>query len=146
MRILVVHGPNLNMLGVRDPKLYGKKTLSEIDALLQKRAKELGVEVSCFQSNSEGALADFVQAQSPGADGIIVNPGALTHYGLSLRDVLCDAAIPVIEVHLSNIYAREEWRKYSVIAPISIGQISGLGWRGYVAALEIMVDMKAEGG
>jgi 3-dehydroquinate dehydratase-2 len=96
-----------------------------------------------LQSNSEGALIDFIQAESAKADGIIVNPGALTHYGYSLREALVDSAVPVIEVHLSNIYAREEWRHKSVIAPIATGQISGLGWRGYIAALEILVAEKA---
>lgn len=144
MKILLIHGPNLNMLGKRDRGIYGDKTLSEIDSLIEKRAQELGVEVLTFQSNSEGALIDFIQTESLKAEGIIINPGALTHYGLSLRDTLADSALPVIEVHLSNIYAREEWRQKSVIAPIARGQISGLGWRGYIAALEILVAEKAQ--
>lgn len=143
MKILVIHGPNLNMLGKREPELYGDKTLVEIDTLVEKRARELEVEVLCFQSNSEGALIDFIQTQAPGADAIIINPGAFTHYSLSLRDALIVSDLPVIEVHLSNIYAREEWRHKSVIAPIARGQISGLGWRGYIAALEIMAAEKA---
>ena len=143
MKILVIHGPNLNMVGKREKALYGDKALAEIDALIEKRGQELAVEVLSFQSNSEGALIDFIQAETPKADAIIINPGALTHYGLSLRDALADAALPVIEVHLSNIYAREEWRHKSVIAPIARGQISGLGWRGYIAALEILIAEKA---
>jgi len=143
MRILVIHGPNLNMLGKREAAIYGDKTLAEIDTLIEKRARELGVEVLCFQSNSEGALIDFIQAEAPKADAIIINPGAFTHYGLSLRDALVDSALPVIEVHISNIYAREVWRHKSVIAPIARGQISGLGWRGYIIALEIMAAEKA---
>lgn len=143
MKILVIHGPNLNMVGKREKALYGDKTLAEIDALVEKRGQELAVEVSGFQSNSEGVLIDFIQAEAPKADAIIINPGALTHYGLSLRDALVDSALPVIEVHLSNIYAREEWRHKSVIAPIARGQISGLGWRGYIAALEILIAEKA---
>ncbi len=127
------------MLGQRERAIYGDKTLAEIDSLMKKRAEELGVEVLTLQSNSEGALIDFIQAEAPQADAIIINPGALTHYGLSLRDALADSALPLIEVHLSNIYAREEWRQRSVIAPIVRGQISGLGWRGYIAALEILV-------
>jgi len=127
------------MLGQRERATYGDKTLAEIDSLIKKRAEELGVEVLTLQSNSEGALIDFIQAEAPQAEGIIINPGALTHYGLSLRDALADSALPLIEVHLSNIYAREEWRQRSVIAPIARGQISGLGWRGYIAALEILV-------
>lgn len=143
MKILVIHGPNLNMVGKREKALYGDKTLAEIDALVEKRGQELAVEVLGFQSNSEGVLIDFIQAEAPKADAIIINPGALTHYGLSLRDALVDSALPVIEVHLSNIYAREEWRHKSVIAPIARGQISGLGWRGYIAALEILIAEKA---
>ncbi len=143
MKILVIHGPNLNMVGKREKALYGDKTLAEIGALVEKRGQEMAVEVLSFQSNSEGALIDFIQAEAPQADAIVINPGALTHYGLSLRDALADSALPVIEVHLSNIYAREEWRHKSVIAPIAKGQISGLGWRGYIAALEILIAEKA---
>jgi len=139
MKILVVHGPNLNLLGKRKREIYGDKTLEEVNSLLQQQAKELGVEIITFQSNSEGTLIDFIQAESPAAEGIIINPGALTHYGLSLRDALGDTNLPVIEVHLSNIYAREEFRQRSVIAPIAKGQISGLGWRGYIAALRTLV-------
>ena len=139
MKILVIHGPNLNMLGSRQVAIYGNKTLSEIDSLLQQRASELGVELETFQSNYEGALVDFVQEKSQEAAGIIINPGALTHYGLSLRDALADTSLPMIEVHLSNIHAREEFRQRSVIAPIARGQIAGLGWHGYIAALEILV-------
>ena len=144
MKILVIHGPNLNMLGSRQTALYGTKTLAEIDSLLKKRAQELGVELIAFQSNHEGELIDFIQKNFKGAAGIIINPGALTHYGLSLRDALADASLPVIEAHLSNIYAREEFRRHSVIAPIARGQISGLGWRGYIAALDILVAIAAE--
>jgi 3-dehydroquinate dehydratase-2 len=138
MKILLIQGPNLNMLGQRNAAHYGSKTLTQINRLLSKRAADLGVEIANFQSNSEGALIDFIQAQYPKAAGIIINPGALTHYGLSLRDALEDCRLPVIEVHLSNIYAREDWRAESVIAPIARGQISGLGWWGYIAALEFL--------
>ena len=140
MKILVIHGPNLNMLGKREKSIYGAKTLQEIDALLKKEAKALSVDVITFQSNHEGALVDFIQEQAESARGIIINPGALTHYGFSLLDALVDSKLPVIEVHLSNIYRREEWRAESIIAPIAEGQISGLGWRGYVAALQILVS------
>ncbi len=139
MRILIIHGPNLNLLGKRKKEIYGDKTLSEIDVMLQQHAKELGVDISTTQSNSEGNLIDFIQKESPNADGKIINPGALTHYGLSLRDALSDTNLPVIEVHLSNIYAREEFRHRSVIAPIAKGQVTGLGWRGYIAAMRTMV-------
>ena len=143
MKILVIHGPNLNRLGTRDTDVYGDKNLDEINALLQKGAYELGVELEAFQSNHGGELLDLIQEKSSEATGIIINPGALTHYGLSLRDALADTGLPVIEVHLSNIYAREEFRQHSVIAPVARGQISGLGWRGYMAALEIMVAAEA---
>jgi 3-dehydroquinate dehydratase-2 len=143
MKILVIHGPNLNMLGSRQTAIYGDKTLDEIDSLLQKRARELGVELETFQSNHEGALVDFIQEKSPEAAGIIINPAALTRYGLSLRDALADTSLPIIEVHLSNIHAREEFRQQSVIAPIARGQISGLGWRGYIAALETIAAPEA---
>jgi 3-dehydroquinate dehydratase-2 len=140
MRILVIHGPNLNMLGKRDKSIYGEKTLREIDALLKKEAKALGIDLATFQSNHEGALIDFVQEQADAASGIMINPGALTHYGFSLLDALVDTRLPIIEVHLSNIYRREEWRNRSIFAPIAQGQISGLGWRGYVAALQILAS------
>ena len=145
MKILVIHGPNLNMLGRREQAIYGSKTLGEIDSLLRERARELGAEVSIFQSNSEGALIDFLQRESADAQGILINPGALSHYGLSLRDAVADTSLPIIEVHLSRIYAREEWRQRSVIAPIARGGISGLGWRGYIAALEVLVGLISEG-
>jgi len=145
MKILVINGPNLNMLGKRDKEIYGDKTLAEIESSLKKQGKTLAIEVITFQSNSEGALIDFIQEQSNSADGIIINPGALTHYGFSLRDALADSGLPIIEVHLSNIYAREEWRAKSVIAPVAKGNISGLGWRGYIAALRTLVaELKGE--
>ena len=138
MKVLIIHGPNLNLLGKRKREIYGDKSLEEINSLIQQQAKELGVEITTFQSNSEGALIDFIQAESPTAEGIIINPGALTHYGLSLRDALEDTELPIIEVHISNIYAREEWRQVSVISPIAKEQISGLGWSGYIAALRTL--------
>ena len=138
MKILVINGPNLNMLGKRDQSLYGSKTLEEINSLLEEEGKELDIEIVPFQSNHEGALIDFIQAESPQADGIIINPGALTHYGLSLMDALIDARLPVIEVHISDIHARERFRRKSVIAPIAKAQISGQGWQGYTAALKIL--------
>lgn len=143
MKILVIHGPNLNLLGKRKEDIYGTESLVEINSLLQQQARESGVDIECFQSNSEGDLIDFIQKESVGADGIIINPGALTHYSLSLRDALEDTNLPVIEVHLSNIYAREDWRQESVIAPIARGQISGLGFRSYIAALKVMIAESA---
>ena len=140
MRVLLIHGPNLNLLGKRDPEVYGDRTLADIEYLVVKRAKEQGADVVAFQSNSEGALIDFIQAEAPKADGIIINPGALTHYGLSLLDALIDTGLPVIEVHLSDINAREEWRKKSVIKPIAKKQISGKGWQGYIDAVDALIS------
>ena len=146
MRILVINGPNLNALGRRDPDLYGSMTLPEIEGALHRRGDELGVDVQCTQSNAEGTLIDFIQEHSQNADGVVVNAGALTHYGLSLRDALADSRLPVVEVHLSNIHARERWRSRSVVAPLAVGQISGLGWRGYLYALEFLVEHIKQGG
>lgn len=140
MKILIINGPNLNMLGKRDSKIYGDKSLEQITSLLGEKARKLGLEIVSFQDNSEGKLIDFIQEQSKSSAGIIINPGALTHYGLSLRDALIDSQLPIIEVHLSNIYRREEWRAKSVIAPIAQGQISGLGWKGYTVALEMLAS------
>lgn len=134
--ILVIHGPNLNMLGRREPHLYGTTTLADINTALQQRGAEAGVQVICIQSNHEGELVDAIQRHGWDAQGIIINPGALTHYGLSLRDALAMLSTPIIEVHLSNVYQREAFRHTSVIAPIARGQITGLGWRGYLLALE----------
>ena len=145
-RFLVINGPNLNLLGRRDPAIYGAKTLTEIEAQISSKAEELGVKVDCFQSNSEGAIIDYVQSNSAEAQGIIINPGALTHYGYSLREALVDARIPVVEVHLSNIHARERWRRSSVIADVAKGQIAGLDWRGYVSALEFLTGLVKEEG
>ena len=139
MKLLLIHGPNLNMLGKRNRDLYGDKTLAELETIVTKRARELGVLTNVYQSNHEGALIDFIQNEAPKADGIIINPGALTHYGLSLRDALDDSNLPVVEVHLSNIHAREKWRRKSVIEDLAKTQISGLGWQGYVDAVDYLV-------
>ena len=143
-KIAVINGPNLNALGRRDTTVYGAVTLAEIQAKITQRARELLVDVEFFQSNSEGAIVDHIQNTT--ADGIIINPGALTHYGYSLRDALADAGLPIVEVHLSNIHAREEWRRKSVVSEVAAGQISGFGWRGYIAALEILSAILNENG
>ena len=140
MRILLVNGPNLNALGQRDTSIYGSKTLPEIEAEVVAGGKELEAEVLCFQSNSEGEVVDYIQKQTPEAHGIIINGGALSHYGLSLRDALVDTGLPLMEVHLSNIHARESWRQHSVTSSVAIGMIAGLGWRGYLYALDYLVQ------
>ena len=139
MKILVINGPNLNMLGRRDPGHYGTEALADIEERIRERAQALGVEVDFFQSNHEGAIVDRIQASAGDASGMIINAGGLTHYGLSMRDALADARLPIVEVHLSNIHAREEFRHHSVVAAIAVGQIVGLGWRGYLYALEYLV-------
>lgn len=139
--ILVLHGPNLNALGRRDHHHYGVLTLDEINRRIIKRADALGVSVECFQSNHEGALVDQLQERAGSVNGVVINAGALTHYGLSLKDALTDLGVPVVEVHLSNIHAREEWRRHSVLADTALGQIAGLGWRGYTAALEALAGI-----
>jgi 3-dehydroquinate dehydratase-2 len=140
-KVLLIHGPNLNTLGTREPQIYGTTTLAEIDAAAVELGKELGLDVLPFQSNHEGDLIDFIQAHQVQADGIVINPGALTHYSIALRDCLAGTGLPVVEVHLSNIHAREAWRRESVIAPISKGQIVGLGPQGYLLALRAMASM-----
>ena len=138
MHILLVNGPNLNILGSRDADHYGTITLEEIEKAFTQRASDLNLDlVSVFQANSEGDLVDFIQNNK--ADGIVINPGALTHYGYSLRDALEDFGKPIVEVHISNIYAREDFRNKSVIADIATGQISGLGLNGYLAALDFLI-------
>jgi len=137
-KILLINGPNLNNLGKRDPGHYGAKTLAEIEAAARDRARELGMELEAFQSNHEGAIVDFLQEKAPGAAAVVINAGALTGVGYSVLDALLDAGLPVVEVHLSNIHAREEFRRRSVFAPAARGQISGLGWRGYLYAVDYL--------
>ena len=144
LTILVLHGPNLNTLGTREPAIYGSVTLEQINERLHQRGEALAATVQCFQSNHEGALIDYIQQHAPNADGLIINAGALTHYSIALRDALAAVKIPIIEVHLSNIYARESFRHHSVIAEICRGHIVGLGWRGYVLALEALVELIRE--
>lgn len=144
MKVLVINGPNLNNLGRRDASHYGVTTLAQIEDALRDRASALGVEVDFFQSNHEGEIVDFIQSSTDGSHGIVINAGALTHYGLSMRDALTDSRLPIVEVHLSNIHARDEFRRHSVIADIAVGQIAGLGWRGYSYALDFLADHLGE--
>jgi 3-dehydroquinate dehydratase-2 len=135
-KILVLHGPNLNLLGEREPEVYGRTTLAEIEALVRDACKAWGLSVKAFQSNHEGALVDFLHEHRKVARGVVLNPGALTHTSYVLHDCVKSIAAPVIEVHLSNVHAREEFRSRSVVAPACRGQITGLGMRGYLLAAE----------
>ncbi|MGQ9498688.1 MAG: type II 3-dehydroquinate dehydratase [Desulfotomaculales bacterium] len=141
MLIFVMHGPNLNLLGTREPDVYGTVTLDEINARLHDLARELGVEVECFQSNEEGELINILHAAARRAAGVVFNPGAFTHYSLALRDAVAAIGIPTVEVHLSNIHAREPFRRRSVIAAAAAGQISGLGIESYLLGLRAVVAL-----
>jgi 3-dehydroquinate dehydratase-2 len=141
---LILNGPNLNMLGQRDVSVYGSKTLEEVNTEISRVAVELGVEVIFYQSNLEGELVTCIQEHWDKVQGIVLNPGALTHYGLSLKDALIDCRLPVVEVHLSNPWSREPWRRVSVISDIAKGQVAGFGWRSYTAALALLAAFVEE--
>ena len=140
-RILVVNGPNLNLLGKREPHIYGTRTLADLTKLVRAKARELGVQVTFFQGNSDGALIDFIQKEAPGAAGIILNAGALSHYSLALADCLQAVNVPAVEVHISNIHAREEYRSKTVTGRAAKGVITGLGFAGYLFAMEYLIDL-----
>ncbi len=140
MKLLVLHGPNLNLLGEREPEVYGRETLAEIDARLQEFGAAQGASVETFQSNHEGALIDRIHAARADCDGLVINPGGLTHSSVALRDALAATGLPTVEVHLSNIHAREPFRRRSLIAGVALGQITGLGAHGYQLALSALIQ------
>jgi 3-dehydroquinate dehydratase II len=144
MKILVLHGPNLNLLGRREPHIYGTMTLADINKKLKALAKELHVELMVFQSNHEGALVDMLHKHIDSAAGAILNPAGLTQFGVSLHDAIKIMPFPVIEVHISNRHAREEWRHHSIISPAVKATVEGLGWRSYTAALRKLVEIARE--
>lgn len=138
--VLVIHGPNLNLLGTREPKIYGKMTMQDINEDLQKQAKEANVDIAFFQSNHEGAIIDELHSARGKYDYIILNAGAFTHYSIALRDAIAAVEIPTVEVHLSNVHQREEFRHHSVISPVVVGQICGFGLDSYKAALYVAIN------
>ena len=140
--ILILHGPNLNLLGTREPEVYGSLTLDDINARLVEAGKDLGVEVRSLQSNSEGALIDALHDARSWAAGVVFNPGAFTHTSVALRDAIAAIGIPVVEVHLSNVYAREEFRQKSLLAPVCLGKITGFGWRSYLLGLQALAELE----
>ena len=144
MKILVLHGPNLNLFGRRETHIYGTTTLAEINDKLQGLARELKAELVVLQSNHEGALVDLFHKHMDDADGAIINPGALTQHGVSLHDCIKAMPFPVIEVHMSNLHAREEWRRHSILSPAVKGTIQGFGWRSYLAALRLAAELAQE--
>lgn len=141
MKILVLHGPNLNLLGTREPDVYGRMTLALIDGKLVEQGKALGVEVRCQQSNVEGVLIDVLQEARTWADGVVFNPGGYTHTSVALRDAILAIAIPVVEVHMSNVHAREDFRQKSFISGVCKGTITGFGWRSYSVGLRALMDV-----
>ena len=143
-KILVLHGPNLNLLGTREPEVYGRVDLGEINRRIEQLAQELDCEVRCFQSNHEGALIDALHEAQSWADGVIFNPAGYTHTSVALRDAVAAIHLPVVEVHLSNVQAREEFRRVSFVAPVCLGSVAGFGWRSYLLALRGLVAALGE--
>ena len=143
--ILILHGPNLNMLGIREPDTYGRATMEEIDQRMRSLAVELGLQVRCSQSNSEGALIDALQDARTWASGVVFNPGGYTHTSVALRDAVAAIGLPVVEVHLTNTQARDDFRNRSIIAPVCLGSIAGFGWRSYALGLQLLADILTNG-
>ena len=141
-KFAVVHGPNLNMLGLREVEIYGKKTLNDLNKELEEEARKLGVEVEFFQSNSEGELITFIQQCRERVDGIVLNAGAYTHYSIAIRDAISSAELAVVEVHLSNVFKREDFRHISMLTPVCVGVISGFGNNSYLLAVNALADLK----
>ena len=141
MKILILHGPNLNLLGTREPEIYGSMTLDDINKKMIELGKELSAEIKCSQSNHEGALIDALQDARTWANGVVFNPGGYTHTSVALRDAISAIVIPVIEVHLSNVYAREEFRQKSLVSAVCKGKVSGFGWRSYELGLRGLIDI-----
>jgi 3-dehydroquinate dehydratase-2 len=143
-RILVLHGPNLNLLGEREPAVYGTLTLKGLNELLRKSARKGGITLRIFQSNSEGTLIDLLHQNRKWADGVVINPGAYTHYSYALRDGIASISLPTVEVHLSDIHRREDFRKISVVSPVCVAQISGKGPGSYLEGIELLLKLKGD--
>lgn len=141
MKIWVLNGPNLDLLGVREPEVYGRTTLAEVEEMCRKKAAELGVEVEFRQTNHEGVLIDWLHEARDDGEGVVLNPAAFTHYSYALREAVAAVGLPVIELHISNIYGREEWRAHSVVSGVAKGVIAGMGIRGYELALEALAEL-----
>ena len=144
MKILIIHGPNLNMLGKREPDIYGATTLQEINNSLAEKAEEFGVDISFFQSNSEGEIVSTIQESMNNTDGIVINPGAYTHTSVAIRDAILSCGLPVVEVHISNVHKREDFRQRSYISGVALGVISGFGINSYFLGLSALVDYLKE--
>lgn len=140
MKIMVINGPNLNLLGIREPEIYGNRTFSDLEEMIESYCENKGIEVVSLQSNSEGEIIDFIHHALGNYDGIVINPGAYTHYSYAIADALAAVALPTVEVHISNIHKREEFRHKSVTAPLCIGQICGLGFKGYTLAMDFLAE------
>ncbi|MCE2469988.1 MAG: type II 3-dehydroquinate dehydratase [Dehalococcoidia bacterium] len=146
MSVLVINGPNLNTLGQREPDIYGRETLADVEARMRQYGDAVGLVLDFFQSNHEGAIIDCLQAKAPESQGVIINPGALAHTSIALRDAVAALSVPVVEVHISNVHARERFRRRSYLAGVATGQVVGLGTQGYVLAMDYLIHRANQGG